>query len=347
MTDGLLVSVIIANFNGESYLPTCLNSVLKNSYKNYELILVDDGSTDESVEIMKKYLKKDKRIKLLRNNQNLGAAASRNKAIKKAVGKYIVFLDNDTEVTRNWLKKIIEPLEKDSQIGGVQSLLLDFSSRDLIQTGGGLLIPYTGWLAPFYQGVKYEQIRNKITSKEIIAVSASLAVRKEVVNLISGFDEKEAVYTEDLDFCWRIWLAGYKIILFPDSIVYHLSKSVEKRAGMDATYQKIYFNLAKNSFRSILKNYNLLNVLKFLPSSLVVNLGRGLLVLYKRSQIDALSGSLKGIIWNILNISDTLKERSKIQRLRKVSDSFVLKHIGETGSLMDIYNKHFRQTKLI
>lgn len=347
MTNSFLVSIIVANFNGENFLPTCLNSVLKSSYKNYELILVDDGSTDKSIEIIKRFLKKDRRVKLLRSVQNLGAAASRNKAIKVALGKYIVFLDNDTEVTRDWLSKIIEPFDQDPQIGGVQSLLLDFTNRDLIQTGGGLLIPFTGWLAPLYQWTKYKQMKDKITPKEIIAVSASLAVRKEVVDLISGFDEKEAVYTEDLDFCWRIWISGYKIILFPDSIAYHLSKSVEKRAGMNATYQKIYFNLAKNSFRSILKNYGFLNILRFLPSSLAVNLGRGLLVLYVRGQIDALSGSIQGLIWNIVNIGDTLEERSKIQKQRKVSDSFILQHVGEKGSLMDIYNKHFRQTKLI
>lgn len=347
MINQFLVSIIVANFNGENYLLTCLNSVLRSSYKNYELILVDDGSTDKSIEVIEGFLKKDKRVKLLRNAQNLGAAASRNKAIRVAQGKYIVFLDNDTEVTRNWLNKIIEPLDKDSQIGGVQSLLLDFTNRDLIQTGGGLLIPYTGWLAPLYQWTKYKEMKDKITSKEIIAVSAALAVRKEIVDSISGFDEKEAVYTEDIDFSWRIWLSGYKIILFPDSVAYHLSKSVEKRAGMNATYQKIYFNLARNSFRSILKNYSFLNILRFLPSSMAVNLGRGLLVLYARGQIDALNGTIQGLIWNIVNIGDTLKERSKIQQQRKVSDSFILQQVGEVGSLMDIYNKHFRQTKLI
>lgn len=347
MNNKILVSIIIANFNGENYLTTCLNSVLKNSYKNYEIILIDDGSTDKSIDIISIYLKKNKQIRLLKNPKNLGAAASRNKAIKEARGGYIVFLDNDTEVTKDWLGKIIEPLEVDPKIGGVQSLLLDFNRRNLIQTGGGLLIPYTGWLAPFYQWSEYKQMKDEIISRNIIAVSASLAVRKEIVNLISGFDEKEAVFTEDLDFCWRVWLSGYKIILFPDSIVYHLSKSVEKRAGMNATYKKIYFNLAKNSFRSILKNYSFINVLKFLPASIIVNLGRGLLVLYVRGQADALIGAFQGFIWNIANIIDTLSERSKIQKLRKVSDSIILQQIGETGSLMDIYNKHFRQTKLI
>ncbi len=347
MINKFSVSIIIANFNGENYLLTCLNSVIKSSYKNYELILVDDGSTDKSIEIIEEFLKKDKRVKLLKNAQNLGAAASRNKAIKIASGKYIVFLDNDTEVTRNWLNKIIEPLDKDPQIGGVQSLLLDFTNRDLIQTGGGLLIPFTGWMAPLYQWKKYREMKDKISSKEIIAVSASLAVRKEIIDLISGFDEKEAIYTEDIDFSWRIWILGYKIILFPDSVAYHLSKSVEKRAGMNATYQKIYFNLAKNSFRSILKNYSFLNILKFLPVSLAVNMGRGLLVLYVRGKKDALLGATQGLIWNILNIVDTLKERSKIQQMRKVSDSYILQQVGERGSLMDIYNKHFRQTKLI
>lgn len=342
-----LASIIIANFNGENYLPKCLNSVIKSSVKNFELIVIDDGSTDKSLEIINQFIKKDQRIKLIKNKQNLGAAASRNKAIKEALGKYLVFLDNDTEVTTSWLEQIVSPLEKNKQIGGVQSLLLDFVNRKSIQIAGGLLIPYTGWIAPLYQGMNYQEMRDKITEKDILAVSAALAVRREVVKRIDGFDDKEAVFTEDLDFCWRIWIAGYKIILVPSSIAFHLSKSVEKRAGMNATYQKIYYHLAKNSFRSILKNYSWVNVFKYLTLSILVNLARGFLVLLKRKQSAALIGTMQGLMWNLTNISDTLKKRNFIQKIRHFSDSEILDYIGEKGSLMDIYNKYFQQTKLI
>jgi hypothetical protein len=341
------VSVIIPNFNGEGYLATCLSSLLKSSYKDFEVILVDDGSVDGSLEIIQKFLKKDKRLKLVRNKKNLGAAASRNKAIKVAKGEILVFLDNDTEVDRDWLGELVKPLFGDKSIGAAQSLILDFEKRNLIQMAGGLLMPQTGWLLPFYQWEKYQKVKNKLREREIVAISASLAVRKEVFEKIGGFDEKEAVYTEDLDFCWRVWVAGYKIVLAPKSIVYHFTKPVEKRFHMGGTYEKIYFHLAKNSFRSIIKNYEFRNLVKYLPVSVFVNLGRGFLVLMKRGSFSALKGTMKAIFWNARFLSDTLAKRKDLREERVFSDSEIMRRCFLQKSLIKIYDRYFRGSKLL
>lgn len=342
-----LVSIIIPNFNGEKYLDTCLFSILKSSYKNFEVILVDDGSTDKSLEIIEKFVERDKRFRLLRNKKNLGAAASRNKAVKTSRGEILVFLDNDTEVDKDWLKELINPLLKDKNIGAAQSLILDFERRDLIQMAGGLLMPQTGWLLPFFQWEKYLKVKNRLEEREIVAISASLAVRKDVFERIGGFDEKEAVYTEDLDFCWRVWIVGYRIVLAPRSIVYHWTKPIEKRAHMGATYEKIYFHLAKNSFRSIIKNYELKNLAKYLPISLLINLGRGFLVLLKRGNPAALTGTTKAIFWNIRSLRDTLKERAKVQKKRVFSDSEIMRRCFIQESFVKIYDKYFKHTRLL
>ena len=112
------VSIVIANYNGKKYLDVCLRSVLKSKYPNFELLITDDGSIDESIKIINSYIKKDKRIRLFKNKKNIGAAASRNIAIKKAKGEIIVFLDNDTEVHPNWLNELVKTLGNDKQIGG-------------------------------------------------------------------------------------------------------------------------------------------------------------------------------------------------------------------------------------
>src|SRR4030042_766384 len=271
----IFISIIIANFNGEKYLNTCIKSVLTSLYKNYELILVDDCSTDKSLKIIEDFQKRDKRIILFKNTKNMGAAASRNIAIKKAKGEIIVFLDNDTEVDVYWVGNLIECLQKED-VGAVQSLILDFENRNLIQMAGGLLIPQTAWLIPFFQWNKLSDVKLKIYQRNIIGISASLAARKQVLEKIGMFDEKEAIYTEDLDLCWRIWLAGYRVILAPKSIIYHWTKSVKQRKIMKADYKQIYFHLAKNSFRSIIKNYEIINILKHLPLSIIINVCRGL-----------------------------------------------------------------------
>ncbi|GEM_PF-382688 len=341
------VSVIIANYNGERYLKKCLDSVFALSYPKFEVIVCDDGSKDLSLEILKSYQKKAGNFRILRNKKNLGASATRNRAAKFAKGEVLVFLDNDTQVRRDWLLKIVEPFIAKPNIGGVQSLLLDMDKKALIQHAGAIMLPQVAWAVPFYQWKSYTKTKRLLKERQIIAVSAALAVRKKVFEKIGGFDEKEAVYTEDTDFSWRVWIAGYEVVLAKDAIVYHLAKSVTARAHMGGSYYKIYFHLAKNSFRSIIKNYQLKNVLKYLPQSVLVNIGRGFLVLIRRGEQSALLASIRAIFWNFGNLSDNLRQRHLVQSKRLFSDKFIMEKVFDQRSLNEIYQSYFVQTGLI
>jgi len=339
-----LVSIIIANYNGERFLQTCLSWVLKTNYSNFEAILIDDGSIDKSVRIIKEFAQKDRRIKLFKNRKTLGAAASRNKGIKKSSGEIIVFLDNDTEVEQKWLRELVKVLQSGPKIGGDCCKLLDFEKRDRIQVAGVKLIPHTGWGI----GLGVDQREEKWNKQaEVVAISAALAVKREIIDKIGGFDEKLAVHTEDLDFCWRIWLAGYKIIYVPSSRVYHWTKTLEQRKDMKATKSFIYFHINKNTLRTLIKNYEFFNMLKYLSWAFLINLGRAILVLIRRKDFTAIYGFLKGLGWNLVNLPDSLKERERIQRLRKVSDRYLYQKIMTHDSLWQIYRKHFSQTKLL
>lgn len=335
-----LVSIVIANYNGEKYLNTCLKSVINSGYKNIEIVLTDDASKDRSVDIINGYKKKDKRITLIKNKSNLGAAASRNRAIKKVRGDVIVFLDNDTEVNPGWLTELLKQLEIHN-VGAAQSLLLDFEKRDRIQMAGGRLIPQTGWLAADFVELNYSKNKSKLTNKNIVGISASLAVKKEVLGVIGSFDEKEAVTTEDLDFCWRVWIAGYRIVLAKDSVVYHFSKTVKDRSYISSK-NNIYFHLAKNSFRSIIKNYEKSNLFKYLLMSALINIFRSFYILIIRRDSSALKGFVKSVIWIIDNLNDTLKNRFDVQRTRKYSDKHLMSQVFTTEDIFTIYNNYFK-----
>jgi GT2 family glycosyltransferase len=341
-----LISIIIANFNGEQFINNCLNSVLKSSYKNIELIIIDDGSTDKSTKLISKYLK-DSRVLSIKNESNLGAAASRNKAINVSNGKIIIFLDNDTKVQKDWIDQLIKPIISDNSIGAAQSLIFDYSKENLVQNAGGKLIPHTGWLIPDNQWIKKTKINFQTKYPLIVAISAALAVRRDVIKRINGFDEKEGVYTEDLDLSWRIWLLGYKVVLAPDSVVYHWTKPLKMRSSMNATFEKIYFHLAKNSLRSIIKNYEFSNALRYSIYSILINLIRAILVLIRRHDPSALVGTLRAYIWNVLNFADTLSQRAIVQSRRKTSDHQLSSLIFDQDSLFKIYKKYFYITKLI
>lgn len=123
-----LVSVVIVNYNGKVFLQPCLESVLHCDYPNFEVIVVDNGSTDGSCEFVEKTSQSNPNVKLIRNEDNLGPSAARNQGIGVAEGKYIAFLDNDTSVAPLWLRVAINSFELDPQIGACQcKLLLDGS----------------------------------------------------------------------------------------------------------------------------------------------------------------------------------------------------------------------------
>lgn len=332
-----LVSIIIANFNGEKYLSTCFNAVLATKYTPFEVLLVDDGSTDNSIRIIKRFVAKDKRVKLLRNGINIGAAASRNKAAKVANGEILVFLDNDTEVTPLWLSEMVRTLLKDKRIGGCQALLMDFEKRDTVQVAGTKLWAATGWGLPIGSG---EKNKGQFSEVNIVALSAALAVRKRVFEKVGGFDELEAVVTEDLDLSWRIWIAGYRIVLSPKAIVYHWTKPLKMRKNMNVNYRSIYTHLYKNSLISMLKNYQLMNLFIFLPIAVVINLLKAIYSVHTKG-LDPLKGFIDGNIYVFKYVKNIYQKRIYIQSVRKNDDKFLMVTILENPPLkkiLDIYS---------
>lgn len=334
MKKGLRFSVIIANFNGIKYISSCLSSVVKTDYKNWEIILIEDGSFDGSLEVINIFQKKYG-FRVLRNGKNLGLVVSRNRAIKEAKGEILVFLDNDTQVDKNWLKGLDEAF-KDQKVGAAQCKIFDFHKRKIIQEIGMKLVPFTGFGTPIGRGEidqgQYDTVQN------IISLGAALAVRKEVAKIIRGFDNQLFHYTDDLDFSWRVWIAGFRIVLAADAKVYHYTKS------HPANFH-LYFHLSKNSLRMIIKNYQLLNIFKYLPTSILINLFGGLMVLIREKSLVGISGAICGFIWNVAALPDTLTTRKAVANFRKSNDQDILPDIMISTSIFEIVKLYFKTAK--
>jgi len=250
------------------------------------------------------------RVRLVRQD-NKGAAAAKNTGAKVATGDILCFLDNDTEVEPSWLKNLVGVLMGDEKVGAAQSLLLDFKNRNTIQVAGVKIIPYLGLAVPIMQGNSIHKI--KLNQIEICGLSAALAVKKHVFFEVDGFDEHLAKYTEDLDFSWRIWFKGYKILLAPRSIVYHWTKPPKMRTSAGFSSYDFNFHLTKNSIRFVLKNSDSLELLTYLPLNLLFHYARILLLMRKRD-FHAVMGILRGFLWNLVNLRDTFMERSRVRR---------------------------------
>lgn len=209
------ISIVIPNFNGIKFLKECLSSIKKQNFSFYEVIIIDNASTDGSVE----YLKNNHpEFTLIENKENLGFATSVNQGIKSSKGEYVFLLNNDTELEVDCISNLLCCISRDKTIFGVSSKMIQFDNRNLIDDAGD---EYTilGWT---------QKVGNNQPSKlyhderEIFSACAGASLyRKNVFDIIGYFDENFFAYMEDVDISYRAKIYGFKCVYCPDAIVYH------------------------------------------------------------------------------------------------------------------------------
>ncbi len=315
-----LISVIITNYNGKKYLKDCLESLRNNTLRDFEVVIVDNGSSDGSAAFIKNNYP---RIKLLELEQNLGLAIASNKGREIAEGKYLFFYNNDTIADKNLLSELIKTTESDSRIGVCGCRTLSYDGSREINCGVPLDIfgyPYGGGNT-FY-------------------VDAGIFIRQDVFDNIGGFDPKLFLYGEDKDLCWRTLLYGYKVVAVPNAIFYHDSFcAIDEQGNLMTNVAKRFMGEAF-TLRILIKNYSLTALLLILPLYLFINLAEMMLFLFKRKTDVVFNSYLKAYCWNISNLLDTLRLRKIIQSRRRVSDIPILKKMhwgsGKLSLLKDV-----------
>lgn len=236
MSDNLLVSVIIVNYNGMALLEKCLSSLSDTQYNNYEVIVVDNSSSDGSSALVRD---KYPHVTLVQLDRNYGFAKPNNIGAKKAKGEYLVFLNNDTEVSPEWLTELVKVAQHDTKIAICQSLLL---KNDGIDSSGDFVDDL---------GRAYSDKNHKDDVAPILSArGAAMFAKKDFFWDLGGFDEKFFVSFEDIDIGWRAWLWGYKVYLVPKSVVYHRG-----RATISRLEEEIAFHAVKNSILLRLVNF--------------------------------------------------------------------------------------------
>jgi len=308
-----LISIVILNYNGKDFVEQCLKSVLNADYPNFEVILVDNASTDGSPKLVKKVFGSDPRLKVIQNNKNLGFAEGNNIGVKIAKGDYIVFLNNDTEVDPDWIEELVGGIKSDSTIGIAQSKLLSLSNRKTIDCTGGFIDHY-GWSHRRGEGKEDRQQCNRV-DEIFYAVGAAMAIKRDVLSKTGVFDSRYFIYFEDVDLCWRVWLSGYRVVFVPTSIVFHMVRGTMKRQPV-----RTIFLSCKNNITTLLKNYELQNVAKYLPVNLIFICIVATFCLLK-NEINITLAYLKAILWNLLNLKHIWVERLRVQHIiRKIPD---------------------------
>ncbi|RLG81145.1 MAG: hypothetical protein DRO40_10115 [Thermoprotei archaeon] len=323
------VSIIMVNYNGikyvgKKYLRESIEGFLDTDYPDFEFIFVDNASTDGSVEfvknIFKKYINIEKRIVV--NSTNLGFAGGCNRGIAVSRKELICLVNNDDRpLNRSWLKELVKVLESDSHIGVVFSKKLKWDNPLLIDAQGITINP-----AGFVAGSS--RIYTKINSSnpfECLIWQTPVLFKKELIRILGGkfFDEDYVILHDDTDTSLRIWLAGYKVICVPTSVVLHKRSATMRNLPVDF----VVFHGRKNIIQTLIKCYEFRNLIKYLPITLLVYLlAINYYILVKR--LDQARGTLKAILWNILNLKRILIKRKNVQRMRNVSDHVIMRRMA-------------------
>ena len=262
------VAVVILNFNGWDFLEKYLPGVLKTDYPNLQIILADNGSSDESIEKTKANFPN---IQILDLETNYGFAEGYNQALKYVDADYYVLLNSDVEVTDNWVKPIIEKMEEDNTIAAAQPKIKAVFNKESFEYAGAAGGMIDKWAYPLCRGRIFQSLEldkgQFETEKEIFwASGAALFIRSELFHQIGGFDGEYFAHMEEIDLCWRLKRAGFKVMYYPDAEVFHVG-------GGTLNYQspnKTYLNF-RNSYFTILKNEKKRKLLWLIPLRLILD----------------------------------------------------------------------------
>ena len=262
------VSIVILNWNGQAYLQRFLPSVLATRYSNCEIIVADNGSTDNSVSWLRE---QHPGVRVIIMPQNGGFAKGYNDALKQVAADYYVLLNSDVEVQPGWIAPVIELMESDKLIGACQPKILMEGRRDMFEYAGaaGGWIDFLGY--PFARGRVFdvcEEDKGQYddTAAVFWASGAALFVRAGVYHACGGLDEYFFAHMEEIDLCWRMQLAGYKIMVCPASVVYHVGGGTLPKGNE----RKVFLNF-RNNLVMLCKNLPRQQLLWKLPLRLLLD----------------------------------------------------------------------------
>jgi len=245
------VAVVILNYNTKYFLEKFLKSVVNSSYSNFQIYVADNASTDESVQFI---IDQYPQVKLIVLEKNYGFTGGYNRALKQINSDYYILLNSDVEVKSDWIEPLVELAEKTPNIGAIQPKILDYKKPSKFEYAGacGGFIDKYGF--PFCRGRIFESLEEDFNQyddeKEIFwATGASMFVKADLYHQLGGLDEDFFAHMEEIDFCWRLHQHGYKVMVCPKSVVYHVGGGTLQKSNP----KKTYYNF-RNGLILLIKN---------------------------------------------------------------------------------------------
>jgi GT2 family glycosyltransferase len=309
------VSVVIPNWNGAVHLPECLDSIDAQTLKPLEVIVVDNGSTDDSLQLLARMFSK---VIVVRLSSNRGFAAAVNEGIRISRGEFVFLLNNDTRLDEDCIRLMVDRLVASSEWSTVACKMVNYFDNSLID-GAGDMLTRSGLMATRGHGEPDDGRFGK--SDEVFGACAGAALyRRSMFEEIGGFDEDFISYLEDADMAFRARLGGYRCVYEPAAICFH--KRGATAARMIAAYPARMFE--RNIPQYVVKNMPLRMLFSRAPLLAASRLRHW----YKSALAGQLRPVITGFAEGLALLPGALKKRREVQKLRRIPASTLLDWAG-------------------
>ena len=309
-TQKMKIAIVILNWNGKELLERFLPKLIKFSDES-NIFVVDNNSTDSSIEFLNTHYSN---IDIIINKSNLGYAEGYNVALQKIKADYYVLINSDIEVTKDWLRPLIDLMDSNKQIAACQPKILSYKDSKYFEYAGasGGFIDIFGY--PFCRGRIFNNLEIDSSqyndSIEIFwATGACLIVRSSSFWEVGGFDNDFFAHQEEIDLCWRLKNKSYKIMVEPESKVLHIGGATLEKSSPKKTYLNF-----RNNLYMLFKNLKLNQLLFIIPIRLILDGIAAFTFLFQRNGLLQFLSIIKAHFTFYLNINKLIRKRSKIKQ---------------------------------
>ncbi len=293
------VTIIIPNYNGLKFMEPCFKALRAQSDQNFELLVVDNGSSDGSVEWLK-----DHQIPSIFLEENTGFSGAVNVGIRESVTPYVILLNNDTEPEIDYVREMVKAIERSPKIFSVSSKMIQLYHKGLMDDAGDMY-SVLGWA--YQRGVGQKSSGYKRACRVFSACAGAAIYRREVFDKIGGFDEDHFAYLEDIDVGYRAKICGYENWYCPKAVVYHVGSGTS-----GSKYNSFKVKLAARN--NLYLNYKNMPLLQLLFNLLPILAGMAVKYLFFR-RIGFASDYVEGVKEGIRTLKKTKKVRFQMSRL--------------------------------
>lgn len=301
-----LVSIIIVNYNGKEYLNECITSLLNQTYQDFEIILVDNKSSDDSLDFVSHNFPD---VRLIRNEDNLGFAYGCNVGIHAARGDLICLFNQDAIADKEWLSTLVYVLQSSESVAAVAGKVLYWGNRygeNKVFCTWAKVDPYTAGAYNFFKGDEPMSYVDYLTG-------AAMLVKREVIDKVGLLDEAYFLYFDETEWCARMIRASYDLAYVPQAIVWHVVSG-----SISDSYVKLYY-ITRSRLRFALKNFDLSYLPIFFAFFVVENIYAHIAAIKKKEFLSISKIRAKAVIWNLRHLPQTIMTRQKEFRLLRKS----------------------------